>query len=125
MTRWLLRRSQVILGLMALGIFLTEPLIADVCDRDGGRAVWRFGATEFPSPDGSAPSLVPPVPPVPDQPTPHHAAHVCHCAHGHLGGLTMAQALHVTPVVGRIAALQPEQRIMSPTFQPLLRPPIA
>jgi hypothetical protein len=122
MTRWLLRRPLAILGLMTLGIFLTEPLIADLCDRDGRGAVWTIGATEFPSPDGAAPS---PLPPVPDQPTPHHAAHVCHCAHGHLGGLTMAQALHVTPVVGKIAAQQPEQRIMSPTFQPPLRPPIA
>ena len=122
MFRPTLRRPAAVLGLLTLGLFVAEPLIADACDRDGRGVVWSLDtSTSTPSLDGPAPPSPSPMPKSP----PDHAVHVCHCVHGHFGGLPKAQALHLVPVVVKAPIAPLEQGRVSGKVQPPLRPPIA
>jgi hypothetical protein len=117
-----LRRPAALLGVMLLGVFVAEPLIADCCDRDGPGAVWSFSTVATPSPDGAAPTDPSSVP---NGPTPDHAVHVCHCAHGHFGGVPQDRALYSTPGTVVLAVAPLVQVLPNTMLPPPLRPPIA
>jgi len=122
MFRPTLRRPTAVLGLLILGLFVSEPLIADACDRDNRGAVWSLDASlSTPSPDGTAPASPSRLPSSP----PDHAAHVCHCVHGHFGGLPTDQILPLAPMVVKAAFVALDQGRASGVVSPLLRPPIA
>ena len=123
MLRSTLRRPVALLGLVLIGVFVAEPLIADSCDRDGRGAVWSFSTSATPSPDGALPGDRSSVP---DGSAPDHAVHVCHCTHGHFGGVPADRAVYGTLSTAGIAVAPFVQVLANTMFTPtLLRPPIA
>ena len=122
MLRPTLRRPAALLGLMLLGVFVAEPLIADCCDRDGLAAVWSFSTVTTSSPDGAAPADRSSVP---NGPTTDHAVHMCHCTHGHFGGVPQVRTLDSTPHAGVLAVTALVQVLPNTMLPPPLRPPIA
>ena len=122
MLRPTFRRQAALLGLILLGVFVAEPLIADCCDRDGPGPVSSFSTGATASPDGVAPSDRSSVP---NGPTTDHAVQMCHCTHGHFGGVPQDRALYSTPRTGVLAVAPLVQARPRTLLPPPLRPPIA
>jgi hypothetical protein len=103
------RRLAALAALLALGVFTSEPLVADVCDADGRGATWTLT----------------PQAPAPGNAAPQHAVHVCHCAHGHAGSVASAQDAVAAPAVTASIAAPAPAAVRGPVSPPRLRPPIA